>query len=269
TGGILLRRIERLVSSAPSPGPFHTMLSLGVLAIAVALVVLATPASARIAGGADGFPVVWSGLVAPGQRLRVRNLVGSIRVAPVAGNRVTIRARISGGVLSDLVFEPTRDADGVTVCALRAGHGRCDAEGYTWFGTGDEMHRATVDLVVELPAGASITAAGFEGDLVLDGVSGDAEARTGSGAITARVAPGRDGRTLELHTGAGEVRVALPPGFGGALQARLSDGTVEHQIPLAPIGELSRQRMQYSLGPGGNRIHASSGNGSLLLTRSP
>ena len=274
TGGILLRRIERLVTTAPPPGRFHTMLSLGVLVIAVPLLVLATPASARIAAtpnarGTDGFPVVWSGRVAPGQRLRVRNLVGSIRVAPGAENQATIRARVSRGPLPDLEFEPTRDALGVTVCALRAGHGRCDAEGYTWFGTREEMHRAIIDLVVELPAGVSITAASFEGDLVLDGVSGDAEARTGSGAITARIAAGRDDRTLELHTGAGEVRVALPPGFGGTLQARLSNGAVEHEMPLAPIGEISPQRMRYSLGPGGNRLHASSGNGSLLLTRSP
>lgn len=276
TGGILLRRIERLVTAASPPGRFHGMLSLGVLAIAIPLVVLATPVSARVGAAspaplriADGFSVVWNGPVAPGQRLRVRNLVGSIRVAPAAGNHAAVRARVSGAPLSDLVFEPTLNAEGVTVCALRPDHGRCDPEGYTWFGTREEMRRATIDLVVELPAGTSITAAGFEGDLVLDGVSGDAEARTGSGAVSARVAAGRDDRTLELHTGAGEVRVGLPPGFGGTLQARLSNGTVEHQMPLAPIGEVSPQRMRYSLGPGGNRIHASSGNGSLLLTRSP
>jgi len=276
TGGILLRRIERLVTATPPPGRFHTMLSLGLLGIAVALGVLATPASARAGAAtpaslriADGYPVVWSGTVGPRERLRVRNLVGSIRVTAAEGSTATVRARVSPEPLSDLVFEPTRDDLGVTVCALRAGQGRCDREGYTWFGTADEMHRATIDLVVELPAGAGITAAGFEGDLVLDGVSGDAEARTGSGAITARVAAGREGRTLELHTGAGEVRVALPASFGGTLQARLSDGAVEHQIPLAPIGEISPQRMRYLLGPGGNRIHASSGNGSLLLTRSP
>ncbi|HSE67601.1 MAG TPA: hypothetical protein VLB12_11470, partial [Gemmatimonadales bacterium] len=67
----------------------------------------------------------------------------------------------------------------------------------------------------------------------------------------------------------GEVRVALPPGFGGTLETRLSNGAVEHQMPLAPIGEISPQRMRYSLGPGGNRLQTSSGNGSLLLTRSP
>jgi beta-lactamase regulating signal transducer with metallopeptidase domain len=277
TGGILLRRIARLVTTAPPPGRLQVLLSLGVLGIAVALMVLATPASARIdaaspsasAGrGADGFRVVWSGGLGRGDRLRVRNMVGSIRVVPVRGDRATIRARVSSGGLSDLVFEPTRDASGVTVCALRGAHGRCDAEGYTWFGTGDEMHRAIIDLVVELPAGANITAASFEGDLVLDGVSGDAEARTGNGAITARVAAAADDRTLDLHTGAGEVRVALPAGFGGTLEARLSDGVVQHEIPLAPIGEFSPQRMRASLGPGGNRLFASSGRGSLVLTRS-
>jgi beta-lactamase regulating signal transducer with metallopeptidase domain len=271
TGGVLLRRIERLIAPGTPRGRFHTLLSLGVLVIAVALVVLATPATARIGATplADGFSVVWTGGVGPGERLRVRNLVGSIRVVPVAGSRATIRARLSGGVPADLVFEPTRDAEGPTVCALRRAYGRCDAEGYTWFGTGDEMYRASIDLLVELPRGASITAASFEGDLLLDGVGGDLEARTGRGAITARVASARADRTLEFHTGAGEVRVGLPPGFGGTLEARLSDGAVEHDMPLTPLGGSSPQRMRASFGFGGNRLHASSGQGSLVLTRSP
>jgi beta-lactamase regulating signal transducer with metallopeptidase domain len=273
TGGILLRRIERLVTTATPPRRVPTLLAIGMLVLGMALVVLATPASARIgtasSAPADGFSVVWRGRVGPGERLRVRSLVGSIRVVSVAGSQATIRARVSGGVLADLGFEPTRDALGVTVCALRGAHGRCDAEGYTWFGSRDELRRASIDLVVELPVGARITAASFAGDLVLDGVSGDAEARTGSGAITARVAAAPGDRTLELHTGAGEVRVALPPGFGGMLQARLSNGTVEHEMPLAPIGGFSPQLIRASLGPGGNRLNASSGRGSLVLLRGP
>jgi beta-lactamase regulating signal transducer with metallopeptidase domain len=273
TGGSLLRRIERLVATAPPPGRVPTMLSLGVLMIAVPLVVLATPASARIVTegepAADGFSVVWSGSVGPGERLRVRNLAGSIRVVPAEGSNATIRARVSGAGLTDLIFQPTVDAEGVTVCALRAAYGRCDAEGSTWFGTRDEMHRATIDLVVALPAGAGITAASFDGDLVLDEVSGDAEARTGSGAIAARIAASPDDRILEFHTGAGEVRVALPPRFGGTLRARLSNGTVEHEMPLTPAGGSSPKDLRARFGPGGNRLHASSGNGSLVLTRGP
>ena len=275
TGGILLRRIERLVSAASPPNRFHAVLAFGVLAIAVTMLVLATPASARTGAATpappdpSSFSEVWAGSVGPGERLQVQNLVGSIRVIPAEGPLATIRARVSGAVLSDLVFEPTRDALGVTVCALRAAHGRCNAEGYTWTGSRDEMHRAVIDLIVELPAGAGIAAAGFDGNLVLEGISGSAEARTGRGSITARVIAARIDRTLELHTGAGEIRVALPAGFGGTLQARLSNGTVEHEMPLIPIGASSPQRMRASFGPGGNRIDASSGNGSLLLTRSP
>jgi len=275
TGGILLRRIERLVSAAPPPRLFDTLLSLGVLLVAVTLVVLATPASARTtasnaaAGDPEGYVEVWTGSVGPGERLQVQNLVGSIRVVPSKNNQATIRARISGAVLSDLVFEPTRDAEGVTVCALRAAYGRCDAEGYVWTGTPEEMHRAVIDLVVELPAGASIAAAGYDGNLVLDGVSGNAEARTGRGTITALVAAARNDRILDLHTGAGDVRVSLPRDFGGVLEARLSNGTVKHEMPLLPLGANSPQRMRASLGTGGNRLNASSGNGSLLLTRSP
>jgi hypothetical protein len=158
---------------------------------------------------------------------------------------------------------------GVTVCTLRAAHGRCDAEGYDWFGLPDEMRRARIDLTVELPPGVGVTAATFEGDLELDEVDSDAEARTGSGAIAARIVEPpdrRSDRTFDLHTGAGTVRVALPSGFGGELEARLSDGRVLAEAPLSLPGADS-PRLRTSLGPGGNRLRVSSGSGNLVLSR--
>ena len=205
TGGFLLRRIERLISAPGTPRRLSRAGSAAVFGMALPLLILATPARARIAAGAERYAEVWAGDLGRGDRLRVRNLVGSIRVASTSRPRATIRARVSGASLPDLVFEPIRDAGGVTLCAIRRAHGRCDAEGTTWFGTPEEMRRAVIDLVVELPAGAAITAASFDGDLVVDGVSGDVEARTGAGDIRVVMPPGFDRSRVKAVSGRGSV----------------------------------------------------------------
>jgi hypothetical protein len=131
------------------------------------------------------------------------------------------------------------------------------------------MRRTRIELTVELPPGVSVTAATFEGDLDLDGVDADAEARTGSGAIAARIIEAlepRSNRSLDLHTGAGTVRVALPAAFGGELEARLSGGRIVAEPPLGASDAMAH-RVRTSLGPGGNRLSVSSGSGDLVLSR--
>jgi beta-lactamase regulating signal transducer with metallopeptidase domain len=283
-GGALLRRVERLLVRKPTARPRWAVAALAVLLTGGGTMVIATPAgrgptaaighapaSAGPRASEGAGQVVWMGELRDGEWLRVRNVVGSIRVVRATGQTGVIRASLSGPAPSDLSFQATRQDDGVTVCALRAEHGRCDSEGYTWFGAPAEMERPRIELTVELPPGVSVAAATFDGDLDLDGIDADAEARTGSGAIAARIVDppeSRSSRTLDLHTGDGTVRVELPPAFGGALDARLSSGRVVSEPPLDPSGVVSDHELQASLGPGGDRLRVSSGMGDLVLTRS-
>jgi beta-lactamase regulating signal transducer with metallopeptidase domain len=279
-GGPLLRRVERLLVRGPAGRPRWTVAALAVLFASGGTMVLATPAgrgpSTSIDRTATASPspdrageVVWTGELDAGDWLRVRNLTGPIQVRRVAGSTGVIRASLSPAAPSDLTFEATLQDDGVTVCALSPGGGRCDAEGYTWFGAPLEMGEAGIELTVDLPSGVSVLAATFEGDLDLDGVDADAEARTGGGAIAARIvepAGPRSDRTLDLHTGDGPVRVALPTGFGGTLEARLSNGRVVSEPPLAR-GGISEHGLEFSLGRGDDRLRVSSGDGDLVLSR--
>jgi beta-lactamase regulating signal transducer with metallopeptidase domain len=281
-GGDLLRRVERLLVHAPPGRRPWAVAALATLLASGGTMVLATPTTPATselqrtaatpapltpAAGLiptpepdppsvaleDGGPVVWTGELRAGERLRVRNIVGPIQVRRAAGRVGVVRARVVGAPPADLSFQVLRGADGVTLCALRAAHGRCNAEGYTWFGSPDEMDQTRIELVVELPSGVGVTAATFSGDLDLDGIDSDAEARTGTGTIAARLVATPESpsdRTLDLHTGSGTVRVTLPPGFGGELDSRFPS-EVKHT----------------SLGPGGNRLRVSSGSGALVLTR--
>jgi len=305
-GGSLLRRIERLVSQVPSPRRGWAIASAAVLVATGATMVVATPAQPGVvapagntAGAESAGSVVWEGELRAGQRLRVRTLAGSIKVVRGTGSGGRVRAIVAGAPAPDLTFQATRTTGGVTVCAVRARYNRCEAEGSTWFGPPDEMRRTRIDLWVELPARVGVTAATFDGDLVLDDVDADAEARTGSGTISARIvesAGTRPSRTLDFHTGDGTVQVQLPARFGGELEARLSNGMVRHVLngnervvfagglvgssngfgvrtssgptPFGVLGEPRHPAKEgrTSLGPGGHLLRVSSGRGDLVLS---
>jgi hypothetical protein len=305
-GGSLLRRIERLLTGMPGARLRRVPMAAMVLLAGSGTILLATPArspapvteATRVAAVIPGLvpestessargtdqvpavttqgtledlpPVVWAGELRPGERLRVRNLAGPIQVRRATGSVGVVRARLSGETLSDLSFMATRDGDGVTVCALRATHGRCNVEGYTWFGPADELSRGWIELTVELPSGVSVTAATFEGDLDLDEIDSDADARTGSGSIDARLvesARRQSDRTFDLRTGTGAVRVAIPPALGGELEARVSDGRVRVEPPLI-LAVPNSARFRTRLGPGDSRLLVASGGGDIVLTRS-
>jgi beta-lactamase regulating signal transducer with metallopeptidase domain len=252
-GGSLVSRIERLLAPEPAGTRGWAVAAFVPLLVGGSTLVLSTPVSApatAVVHPADG-AVVWSGELHPGERLKIRNLIGAVRVMRASGVTGLVRARLSQP-LPDLAWQVTRGGGDLTVCALRSSYGRCDADGSTWFGTPAEMHRARIDLTVELPAGVSLTAASFEGDLELDGVDSDIEARTGTGMISARVLASRSSprHTLDFHTGDGTVRLELPTGFGGQLETRLP-----------------AERGRSSLGPGDNLVRVSSGRGDLILSR--
>src|SRR5262245_8677065 len=100
-GGPLLRRVERLLAIVPSRRHRWAIAAAAVLLTGGVTMVLATPATlldSRVRPAAtgnatpagapldptaareDAVPVVWAGELRAGERLRVRNLVGSIRV---------------------------------------------------------------------------------------------------------------------------------------------------------------------------------------------
>lgn len=145
--------------------------------------------------------VVWLGVVSPGAWLRVRNLVGGVRVERTSGAEVEVRA-IGQPQSSRLSFRTTREASGVTICAIRPGV-ECDENGNVSRVGPGELLGDSATLIVRLPDGINLLVASNDGALQIAGRPLAVQAQTGKGAISIRGARG----SVEAATGGGEVRV--------------------------------------------------------------
>jgi len=127
---------------------------------------------------------------------------------------------------------------------------------------------AAVDLEVNAGRGALVVS-GVEGGLRINAggggeslfalAGGDVEATFASGPVTVRV-PTRSwrGRGLRVRVASGELRVELPPGFNGDIDAEiLRTGRVENEAGLAP-----RERTK----PTDRTLQARAGNGGATLS---
>ncbi|MCM3869470.1 MAG: hypothetical protein ND895_02065 [Pyrinomonadaceae bacterium] len=82
-----------------------------------------------------------------------------------------------------------------------------------------EQNNGAASLDVYVPRSSSLHISSQDGELSLEGVSGDLTLRTGDGSI--KVTNG--GGQLQVNTGDGEIRIA---GFDGHLDARTGDGSI-------------------------------------------
>ncbi|MEK0431499.1 MAG: hypothetical protein RL139_1303 [Gemmatimonadota bacterium] len=236
----------------------------------------------------------WSGPLAAGRTVIVRNLNGAINLEPSTGNtvevvaekewnrgdpnRVRVEARMMGGGSGDLL-----------VCALWGADARCDERGYSHGGErgasrGWRDGDVAVRFTIKVPAGTrvrantsngSITATGTTGDLDAKAVNGHITARPASGrvsastvngSITARTTAGPPG-TLEFTTVNGSVTLELAATINADVDLSVVNGTIRSDLPVLLNGELNRRHISARIGTGGPGLKVSTVNGSITIHR--
>lgn len=247
------------------------------LAAAAALTVLsALPLSAQ-----QGRDFRWTGRVASGQEIEIRNLNGSIRAEPATGSEVEVVGRRFGADVDDVEIRTVRVGDGVIVCAVFPSNDSWGGRGRGKDG-GDRAERrgndgddecshgrrrvnkrnfdARVDFVVRVPAGVELVAAtvsgdvearGLRGPVIARSVSGDvsvqtsgrAEAASVSGNVNATL--GRMDQDLSFTTVSGSVTVRIPAGTNADFSARTLSGRITSDFPIEIEGR-NRERRRAS-----------------------
>ena len=150
-----------------------------------------------------GETVIWRGVIAADQWLRVRNLVGAIDVGRATGSEVIVTTSDwRSGTSSPVNFETSRDASGITVCAIRPGV-ECDENGNILHIAPSELYSDSVSLRVLLPDGINLLLASSDGALSVAARPAAVQAQAGLGAITVVGARG----SVEAATGGGMVRL--------------------------------------------------------------
>jgi Putative adhesin len=261
-------------------------------AFAIALAATAANLSAQVVTGDTSRDFHWTGTVASGHWLRVRNLSGAVHVQAASGNAVVVDAHKHWrrGDPAEVRFTVDKSPDGdVLICALWGNESSCDEEGYEshshhhhgW----DDDNDVSVEFTVQLPKGVNIATSTVNGGVSVDGATGKVDASTVNGSVEAATLGGpveastvngdvevhmqstSDATHLEYSTVNGSVKVYLPSALNADIELSTVNGSFHSDYPLALSGRIDPHHLHATIGNGGPRVRCSTVNGSIDLRK--
>lgn len=231
----------------------------------------------------------WSGALAAGQRVIIRNVSGNIRVRPSTGktleivaNKLWRRGQPEAVKIDAVRINGDRD---VLVCARWPGTTTCTESEYSHSSHGEnDANDVMVEFIVMLPSGANALLTTAAGDINVMDVSGDLwastaagsvrlstsgivhRAETSSGDVRVQMAklPEREGRYAAVT---GSVYVTIPDGSNVSVDARTVMGEFSTDFPIAVSGPFSTRQLRGTIGKGGPRIVLESVNGAVRILK--
>ena len=225
----------------------------------------------------------WSGKLAAGQTLHLRNLNGAVRVQAAAGDAVEIVANEQkrDGDTGQITVQQVSARDGLVFCVIYPGKpGRCDADG-SYEGGGDHDQHISADLVVKLPKGVAVDASTVNGEMSVRGatapvrastVNGQVEVETTSGPVKARTVNGE----VRVRAGSGDVKaktvngdivLSLPATLDADVRADVVHGSIDNDYGLTAGGKWGPQSLRGTLGKGSVKLSCETVNGSISLKK--
>lgn len=228
----------------------------------------------------------WSGQVAAGGTVEIRNINGAVRARRGAGP-VRVQALKEGGKdhPSSVRIEVIESAQGVTVCAVYPDvpglpPNRCVP------GMGADLSSRANDVSVtfdiELPAGVAFTGVTIAGDVEATGLAGHvrastlagdidistsatAEATTINGDITAAIGAFAWDRDLSFTAMSGHVTVRIPAQANAVVNGSTLDGSIATDFALRITRLGDWQRLSGTLGSGGRNLNIATTSGNIAL----
>ncbi|MGV3710348.1 MAG: DUF4097 family beta strand repeat-containing protein [Gemmatimonas sp.] len=234
----------------------------------------------------------WSGSIASGNSIIIRNINGPVRVERSNNGRVEVSAekRWRRGNPDDVrIVQPGTNTGNVVICALWTEDSSCDERGIHTprnSGRNNNNNDVSVHFVVRVPnrvrvnletvnggievegGDNEIRANTVNGSVVAHGASGPVYARTVNGSITVGMNNVRSSDDLDYETVNGSVTLELPANFGAQLELSTVNGRVSTDFPVTVTGTMSPRRLRGTVGNGESRVRASTVNGSINLVRS-
>lgn len=233
----------------------------------------------------------WSGNIANGRAIEIKNVNGRIEAVRATGGQVRVTAvKRDGdrGRVGDIRFQTIEHNGGVTICAVYPTPSNQRQENECAPGDEGRMNTrdndARVDFRVEVPAGVQfvgrnvnggVTATTLESDIVAKTVNGSIEASS-TGVIRASSVNGSVdlvmGRTdwrdeLAIETVNGRIAITFVGDLNTEVSAATVNGGISSDWPLTVRGRFGPKRISGTIGSGGRRLALSTVNGSIELRR--
>ena len=228
-----------------------------------------------------------------GRWLRVRNVIGEVRVRPGSSDRVEVVATKSWrrGDPAMVRIESRKSSDGsILVCAFWSENATCSEDGYRSRGEGRDRDRnrnndVNVDFEVRLPKGVNIGAWSVNGEVSVDGATGEVEAGSVNGSVdatstggpvqassvngTVHARMGRIGSTedLEFSSVNGNVIAEFGEDIDAQIELSTVNGRFQTDWPVTITGRVDPRHLRATIGKGGRRIRLSTVNGNVELRK--
>jgi hypothetical protein len=233
----------------------------------------------------------WIGQLAPGQRIEVIGVNGSIQATDArgGGNVIVTAVKTAGrrGDPAEVRVEMVSHAGGVTVCVVypslegRAAN-ECRAGGAGQNNSRDNDTR--VDFTVQVPAGIGLAARTVNGSIEAQGLQSDTEATTVNGSVTLSTAGSARATTVngsinaamgqavwpngaKFTTVNGEVTLRLPPAINAQVRVSTVSGGIRSDFPLQVSTDPGPKHAEGVIGGGGQRLDVTTVNGQVNLLR--
>jgi hypothetical protein len=260
------------------------------------LSVLAITAVVASCGSHHRYPVrnfSWTGDIAPGATVNVRNIDGAIAIVPSANEKLTVDAVILNAAPSAVQVKQSADGNDLYFCTLLGSRtsGGCESnEGkhdthfspFTFF---SRRHPITVRYTLHVPAGVrvavetvngkiaaqniagNVKASTVNGDVLVSTTNGTVNAETVNGSIIASMASLPDSGNVHLETVNGSITSLIPAGIGGSIDLDNTNGSITANYPNAVPDSADRHHMRIKLDEGKRRVTLETVNGSVNLSR--
>ena len=104
------------------------------------------------------------------------------------------------------------------------------------------------------------------GSIICEGVSGDIQLETHNGSAKAfysKAAPPVCNVSIVTHNGG--VEFAAPPNFSAKVDASTHNGSIDTDLPITVIGEVTKRKLTGTIGTGQGKLHLETHNGSIKI----
>ena len=244
----------------------------------------ARPSAARDAVD-HGYDFSWHGALAAGQTVEIHGILGPIQAEWTSGNEVLVTA-VKSARKSDpdeVTIEVSPYRGGVVICALYPAPpgkpaNRCGPPGESHSSTRD--CDVQVSFRVRVPAGVRLVANTVNGDIEVDHLKSEVEARTVNGSISmstrsfgeattvngsidAELGDARWDGKLDFRTVNGSITLVLPSSLDTELSAETVNGELTTDFPITVRGKMSRHRFSGIVGDGGRELAMATVNGGI------
>lgn len=97
-------------------------------------------------------------------------------------------------------------------------------------------------------------------------ISGNAQLKTHNGGVQvsySQTAPSDCDASVVTYNGG--IEFVAPPGFSGKVEASTHNGSVHTDLPVTVVGEISKSRIEGTIGTGQGELHLETHNGSIRI----